>query len=232
VLIAIAHPLVYHPSSRAVRLNEERLGPAPVPIQRPLHLLPKELDGSDMVPVPDQYVGYGDTAAAVAISALSARHSKNVRIHPASKLEFGDFREMPAVLIGAFTNRWTLELSQAFRFHFGQDSQRAPAIVDTTDKSHFWSIPLKQDNGSSPEDYFLVCRLLHSPSGKPVMIAAGLTQFGTEAAGGFLVDSERLRDTLQKIGSDWRTHNVEIVFHAKVIGNSPSASDLIAWYVW
>jgi hypothetical protein len=232
VLIAMAQPLVYHPSSRALRLNDERVGPTSLPIQKPLHLLPKELDGSDMIPVPDQYVGYGDTVAATGISALLARHSKDARLRPASKLEFADFREMPAVLIGAFTNRWTLEFSQKFRFRFIYDAHHVPAIADAADASRSWNIPQEQDNGTSPEDYFVVCRLVNSSSGSPIVIAAGLKQFGTEAAGRFLVDMHAVEETFQKIEGNWQSRNVEIVFHAKVIGNAPGASELVAWHVW
>jgi hypothetical protein len=232
VLIAMAHPLVYHASSRAIRLNEERLGSSPVPSQRPLQLPPKELDGSDIIPVPDQYVGYGDTVAAAEISVLLARHSKDSRLRPADQLEFADFREMPAVFIGAFTNRWSMEFSQKLRLHFVFDAQGVPAIVDAAAPARSWRLPVAVDNGSSAEDYFLVCRLANSSSGRPVMMVAGLKQFGTEAASRFIVDPEAVVDTLRKVGSNWQNRNLELVFHAKVIGNSPSASELIAWHVW
>jgi hypothetical protein len=65
-----------------------------------------------------------------------------------------------------------------------------------------------------------------------MLIAAGLTQFGTEAAGHFLVDPDGLSDTFRKIGKNWQNRNVEIVFHAKVVENATSASELIAWHVW
>jgi len=232
VLIAMAQPLVYHASSRAIHLNEERLGPSLVPSQRPLQLPPKELDGSDMIPVPDQYVGYGDTVAATEISALLAKHSKDVRLRPAGQLEFADFSEMPAALIGAFTNRWSMEFSQKFRFRFVFDAHGTPAIVDTASPSRIWRLPFAVDNGKTAEDYFLVCRLVNFSSNRPVIMVAGLKQFGTEAASRFIVDLTAVNDTLPKIGSNWQDRNLELVFHAKVIGNSPSASDLIAWYVW
>jgi hypothetical protein len=232
VLVAIAHPLVYHPSSRATRLNDQRLGPTSVPIQRPLHLLPKELDGSDIVPVFDQYVGYGDAVAATSISDLLGKHSRDVRLRSADNVEFADFRDGPTVLIGAFTNRWTIELTQKFRLHFGYDAQGAPAVLDSADPSRLWSIPSKEDNGIASEDYFLVCRLANSPSGKLMVVAGGLTQFGTEAAGRFLIDSGRLDDALRRMGRNWQSRNVQVLFHAKVVGNSPSASELIAWHVW
>lgn len=232
VLIAMAQPLVYHASSRAIHLNEERLGPSLVPSQRPLQLPPKELDGSDIVPVPDQYVGYGDTVAATEISVLLAKHSKDVRLRPAGQLEFADFSEMPAALIGAFTNRWSMEFSQKFRLHFVFDAHGTPAIVDTASPSRVWRLPFAVDNGTTAEDYFLVCRLVNFSSSRPVILVAGLKQFGTEAASRFIVDPKAVNDTLRKIGSNWQDRNLELVFHAKVIGNSPAASELIAWHIW
>lgn len=232
VLIAMAQPLVYHASSRAIHLNEERLGPSLVPSQQPLQLPPKELDGSDIVPVPDQYVGYGDTVAATEISVLLAKHSKDVRLRPAGQLEFADFSEMPAALIGAFTNRWSMEFSQKFRLHFVFDAHGTPAIVDAASPSRVWRLPFAVDNGRTAEDYFLVCRLVNFSSSRPVILVAGLKQFGTEAASRFIVDPKAVNDTLRKIGSNWQDRNLELVFHAKVIGNSPAASELIAWHIW
>lgn len=229
VLMAVANPLVYHPSSRAVRLNNQRLGPTPVPIQRPLQLPPEELSGSDMIAVPDQYVGYGDTVAATKISSLLASHSVMVHLQPSIRIDFADFREAPAVLIGAFTNQWTLEFTQKLRFYFGYDAHGAPAILDAANASQSWGIPEKEDNGRSPEDYFMICRLADSASSKFVMIVAGLTQFGTEAAARFMVDSGRLDKTLQSVGNGWQQRNLQILFHAKVIGNAPSAAELVAW---
>jgi hypothetical protein len=46
------------------------------------------------------------------------------------------------------------------------------------------------------------------------------------------VDSKRVDETLRKIGVNWQRRNLEMVFHAKVIGNAPSPSGLIAWHVW
>jgi hypothetical protein len=107
-----------------------------------------------------------------------------------------------------------------------------PAIVDAAAPARSWRLPVAVDNGSSTEDYFLVCRLANSSSSRPVMMVAGLKQFGTEAASRFIVDPQAVNDTLRKIGSNWQNRNLELVFHAKVIGNSPSASELIAWHVW
>ena len=232
VLVAIAAPLVYVPSSRAWGLNDRRFGSPSLPIVRPLRLPPGDLNGSDFIPVTDQFLAFGDAVAATNVQLLLAAHSKEARLRFASKVEFADFRDAPAVIIGAFTNRWTVELTQHFRFHFGYDTRWVPAILDSWRPGQVWNLPQKQEDGSSPEDYFLICRLINSPSGNPMLIGAGVAQFGTEAAGRFLINPERMNEILRNVNKDWQNHNLEIVLHAKVIGNSPAAPELVSSYVW
>jgi len=232
VLVAMANPLVYQPSYRASHLNNAKLGPNPMLEQRVLQLPPDELNGSDMIPVADQFVGFGDAVVATQVAALLASHRKETRLRLGSKVQFEDFREAPSVLIGGFTNAWTVEFTHKLRFHFGYDAHGVVSILDSAHPAQAWGIPEKKADGSSPEDYILVCRLANSPSGKTMVIAAGITMFGTEAAAHFLTAPDRINDALRRIGQNWQTRNVEIIFHAKVIDNSPSASEVVASYVW
>ena len=78
----------------------------------------------------------------------------------------------------------------------------------------------------------MICRLPNSPSGSSMLIAAGVAQFGTEAAGRFLVDPARMNEILRNVDKGWPSHNLEIILHARVIGNSPAAPELISSYVW
>jgi hypothetical protein len=34
---------------------------------------------------------------------------------------------------------------------------------------------------------------------------------------------------LRSVGNGWQQRNLQILFHAKVIGNAPSAAELVAW---
>ena len=67
--IAVAHPIVYHASRRAMKLNQDLLGPTKEG-QRAIQLPAKVLDGSDMVPVVNQYVGFGDMLVATEVTSL------------------------------------------------------------------------------------------------------------------------------------------------------------------
>ena len=117
--------------------------------------------------------------AATEVSAMLARHSKSARVRLASGIEFADLRRAQALLIGAVTNRWTMELQQSWRFRFSWTPGSTVVITDSQ-KRRNWSI---MDDGSTPEDYVLICRIRNSFIGGLTMVAAGLKQFGTEAAG-------------------------------------------------
>lgn len=235
LLVAVAHPIVYHPSGRALRLNEERLPPQELPYQRPIQLPPNELTGADLVPVFNQYVGFGDMVAATEVASMMGRNSKPkaVRVRMASGVEFADLRNAPTLLIGAVTNRWTLELQQAWRFRFVYFPGTRTVIVDTQDPSgaRQWSISGK-DDGSSPEDYILVSRIRSTYTGGLLLVAAGLKQFGTEAAGRLLADSDSLGSILRKLPEGWESKNLQLVLHARVIGNTPAQPEMVASHVW
>lgn len=112
-------------------MNEERLPPQPVPLQRALQLPASASTGADMVPVFNQYVGFGDMVATTEVAAMLARQSKNVRVRLASSIEFADLRRAPTLLIGAISNRWTMELEQGWRFRFSWTPGSVVVIIDT-----------------------------------------------------------------------------------------------------
>ena len=234
LLLAVASPIVYHPSVRAIRKSEQNLPPAPVPVQRPISVPPNELDGSDLVPVFNQYVGFGDMVVATEVAAMLARKSQTVRVRMASGLQFADLRQSPSLLIGAITNRWTMELAQSWRFQFGYAPGLETAIVDTMDTAKVkrqWRVPASGD-GTAAEDYMLICRLRNSVAGGVMYVAAGVKQFGTEAAGRLLTDPAQLSAVLGKLPRGWEDKNLQIVLHSKVIGNTPGRPDVVASYVW
>jgi hypothetical protein len=233
LLIAVAHPLVYHASLRAMKLNEQRHPDWPLSEQRPIALAPRELDGGDLVPVFNQYVGFGDLVATTDVVRMLARRNKDVRVRMASGIEFRELRQTPTLLVGAITNRWTMELEKSWRFRFVRTDGFVNMIVDTSragPERQAWRIPTRED-GSSPEDYMLVCRVRSAYTGAPVLVVAGLKQFGTEAAGAVLADPERLGAMLRRLPVGWETKNLQLVLHSRVIGNSATEPELVAWDV-
>jgi hypothetical protein len=234
LLVAVAHPIVYHASGRAVKMNEERLPPQDTPLQRAIQLPPNELSGADMVPVYNQYVGFGDMVVATEVVSMVSHGSrpKAVRLRMASGVEFADLRKAPTLLVGAFTNRWTVELQQAWRYRFAYLPGTA-VIKDAQDTTgqRQWAVRGK-DNGSVPEDFVLVSRIRSPYTGGLVLVAAGLKQFGTEAAGHLLVDPEGLGAILRKLPQGWESKSLQLVLHVRVIENTPAQPEVVAMHVW
>ena len=237
LLVGVAHPLVYHPSLRALKLSESRLPPETIPMQRALQVAPRELDGSDLIPVPDQYVGYGDMVAAYQITAMLARKGKAVRLRLASSISFADLRQVPVLLVGAITNHWTMEFQQNWRFQFTFQAGYNTVLVDTTDKpaagaeQRHWTVPATND-GSATEDYVLICRLRNPTTGGFVVVVAGVKQFGTEAAGRLVSDPDQIALLVRDLKPGWENKNLQVVLHVRVIGNTPAQPEVAAWDVW
>ena len=230
MLLAVAHPIVYHPSPRALKLNEE-LAPSDNALQRPLAVPRNLLDGSDWVPTFNQYVGFGDMVVATEVTAMLAQRGKQFRLRMASGVEMADLRNAPTLLIGAVTNRWTVELQRNWRFQFVRTPQGSGIVVDTATPRREWAIPAAPD-GVAPEDYVLISRIPNSLTGGLVMVAAGLKQFGTEAAGRELVDAERLSAILNKLPQGWEMKNLQLVLHSRVINSTAGIPELVAWHLW
>ncbi|HEY3743167.1 MAG TPA: hypothetical protein VGL53_25145 [Bryobacteraceae bacterium] len=229
-MVVLPHPIVYHPTTRANHLNSQLHGVPPLPTQVPLDVPPNLLNGADFVPVFDQYVGFGDTVAVASLTTLFARRGGSVTVRLASKTEFADMRDSPAILIGAFTNRWAIEMTQKFRYHFFMDGGHKPAIADSQTNSRW--LTDKEDNGHSNEDYLLICRLPKAQTGGFAIIAAGLTQYGTEEAGRILAHPQALAPILRQLPKGWESKNVELVLRSQIVGDTPTAPDLTAFYVW
>jgi hypothetical protein len=232
LLIGVGHPLVYQPSHRASVKSEHRQPPTPFPVQRPLNLAPDELNGSDMVPSPNQFVGFGDMIAANEISQMLAHRSRDVRIMLASSIPFADLKQSQTYLIGSLTNHWTMELGQSWRFRFAWTKDLQPEFVDTLPGARReWAIA-SRDDGSTPEDYSMICRIPNSPTGMLLIVSAGIKQFGTEAAGRILADPKELSTILNTLPKGWENRNLQLILHMKVIGNTPAKAEVVASHVW
>jgi hypothetical protein len=230
LLVAISHPIVYHASQRAHRMTDERLGPMAGPGQRVIDVPAKELDGSDLIPSINQYTGFGDMIVTTEVAAMLARRGQAVRVRWADSVPFADLRQGQTILVGAVTNRWTVEMAQRWRFQFRRTPDRRHAIVDTTGTSE-WKATAK-DDGSTGDDFILIGRMRDTAAGGLLFVAAGVKQFGTEAAGRVLTDAGQLNAILEKLPAGWENRNLQLVLQVKVIGNTPGQPFIVATHVW
>jgi hypothetical protein len=148
----------------------------------------------------------------------------------ANDLSFSDLRGSPSVLIGAFSNLWTLEMQGGLRFVFEQD-QGARRIRDRSD-NHTWQLPELAPDGKTPEDYAVVSRLFSSATGQLLISAAGITQYGTRSAGEFLTSAPLMKEALAKVPADWPRRNVQVLLHINVYKGTPGPPKVVVAHVW
>ncbi len=165
------------------------------------------------------------------VAALAARH-KSFRVLPASEASFSQLREGPSVLIGAFDNIWTLRVTQKLRFGF-ESKDGVAVLVDR--KSHeqatwatAWDLPYQKLS----RDYAIVARIHDSTTGQPVIIAAGISEEGTEAAGEVLYNPVYLDTLLAKAPKNWEQQNLEAVIETQVIEGHPGPPSVLAVETW
>src|SRR5258707_12849109 len=121
------------------------------------------------------YVGPG-------FSALFEQKEKPSQVRIVSNYSFEDLRNPPAVVVGAFNNRWTMQMTSNLRFVFTEQDghfriqEQGPAGL---------SGPLGQGpGGEDVQDFAVVTPLLDAKTGQGVVAAAGVGATGTSAPGG------------------------------------------------
>jgi hypothetical protein len=164
-------------------------------------------------------------------AALEVRH-KAFRVVPASEATFAQLREGPIVLIGAFDNIWTLRLTQKLRFGF-ESKDGVALIVDRKSQTKTtwataWDLPYQKLS----RDYAIVARIHDSTTGQPVIIAAGISEEGTEAAGEILYNPVYLNSLLAKAPANWEKMNMEAVIETQVIEGHSGPPNILAVETW
>ena len=179
--------------------------------------------GKDILPIKDVYVTVGDVAATAKITSFLSERKKTYDMRFGGDISVGDLRERPAILIGAFNNSWTLEMTDNLRFVFAYSHQ----IQDRFDQRRSW-----KPDANYNEDYAIVSRILNSKTGEILIAAAGVGQAGTRAAGEFLTSPKAIDSVMASAPKQWEKKNMQIVLHTTVINGSPNPPDVVATYFW
>lgn len=165
------------------------------------------------------------------VAALASQH-KAFRVLPASDATFAQLREGPIVLIGAFDNIWTLRVTQKLRFGFESEDGTALLVDRNSSKKTTWATAWDLPYQKLSRDYAIVARIHDKTTGQPVIIAAGISEEGTEAAGEILYNPEYLDTLLAKAPKDWEDKDLEAVIETQVIGGHAGPPNILAVETW
>jgi hypothetical protein len=157
---------------------------------------------------------------------------KQYYIRGENSTTFDDVRNGPVVLIGAFNNDWSMRLMGPRRFTYERDADTF-WIKDQQhpdDRSHAvnYATPYLQ----LTEDYALISRVLDPVTERMVVLAGGLTGYGTIAAGEFLTQAAYVDTIKSQAPPNWEHKNVQILISTKVINGKSGPPKLLAAHTW
>jgi hypothetical protein len=190
-----------------------------IPVDSSLDIGPRliyEVDGT---------LAFGDALAVAAVSHSLGEMRRPVIIKGGREVSFQDMKGGPAVLIGAFNNRWAVEINAGLRFNYEPFS-------GIRDMQTGRSYQVRIDQGRVIEDYGLVSRLVSSRTGGPLMTIGGVKHYGTQAAAEMITEPERIRQLIRALPPGWQTRNVQIVLKTVLVQERPGPPVIVAIHVW
>jgi hypothetical protein len=175
-----------------------------------------------------------DIHAIVGITGVLREKHAPFDLRNVSGTSLRDLHQKPAVVIGAFNNSWTRQLVEGLRFSFRRDDAADTSWIFDGQKpaDRQWQIVDTTANTKAPLDYAIVGRFRHPLTEQTVVVVAGLTQFGTVAAGEFVSREDRLRELDSELGKGWEKKNLEVVLETRLVRSDAGPARIVATHVW
>lgn len=235
VLICLAKPVVYRPTFDLYqKYAQTHPGSFQTEVERSNQVLPlgarDQIKWSEMMPYPDYGVAVGDVYAAVRVSSLMGQIGKPSQVRIGGNYSFEDLRNSPSVIVGAFNNKWTMQIVPGLHFTFVEDNGQY-MIREQIPGGKVWRANLSQSQQVG-DDFAVVARLLDSKTGQFTIIAAGITGSGTQAAGEFISNPTFLERGLRSGSPDWQKKNMELVLQTTVTDSVAGPPRVVATYIW
>jgi hypothetical protein len=179
-----------------------------------------------------QNVALPDVSTLGRLTGFLQAKGKTYQIRGESSTTFEDLRGGPVVLIGAFNNDWTMRLMGPQRFSFERDHDVfwLKDRLNPSEKSH--TVNYTMPYLKLTEDFALISRVLDPTTERMVVLAGGLTGYGTMAAGEFLSNPAYMETIAKEAPGDWARKNVQIVIATKVIQGKSGPPRVVTAHFW
>src|SRR3984885_5598159 len=188
-----------------------------------------KLGPDDLIAYKNDYLTIGDLAANVRVASLLTGHRQRFDLRLGDDVVFGDLRQNPTVLIGAFNNSWTMELTGDLPFNvYGA---QVLSIREQANPGRVWT-PTYDSDGRATVDYAVITRMPRSKTGQALIAIAGLTQKGTQGAADFVTDPEQMKRLSISAPKDWYRKNLQFILQTKVVNNTATSPVVVAIKTW
>jgi len=204
---------------------------------------PRDIIPSDPTPPPDvplfkfywmgaQNVVLPDVIAISKLSGVLQGKGKAFRVLPDSNATFDDLRGGPAILIGGYRNEWITRLMSHWRFR-STSERRISWIEDRENPTRRnWTVNFASPYTSITEDYALVSRAVDPSTGRPIVVLAGVSGYGTMAAAEFVTDAGEIREIEKLAPANWERKGFQLVLKTNVIGEIAGPPHIVASQFW
>ncbi len=220
-------PLIYIGANYFYRLSNDYLSRYRKAhnIQDTIPSTPIVLSASDVVPAKDltwthNYTGYGDVAATARIVSALTKLGSRYDLRYGDDIAISDLHSSPAILLGGYSNLWSIQLTQGFRYTLGHEGK----IIDRDDKTRSWRV-------DSQNDYAIISRF-RAKTGGFVLSIAGVGAAANQAAADFVSDSDQLGMVMHQAPTGWKDKNMQMVLHTAILNRVPISVDVQALYFW
>jgi len=189
---------------------------------------------SDVYDMPNQNVALADATTMARLSGFLQTKGRTYRIQGSAFTSLTNLREGPVILVGAFTNPWTIKLTGPLRYSFKKsDTTNFSWIEDRLHpEQRKWAMDWSQPYQADTEDYAVISRLKHAATDRPMLIVAGMGKYGTIAAGEFLTDQSYMDAFARAAPAGWENRNVQIVLATNVIKGTSGPPRVVVSHFW
>jgi len=185
----------------------------------------KSIPSSELVVLKDSFVGTGGAMGAARFAEVLTSHKQRFYLKFGSDLNFADLKNSATILIGVSVLSQQVTRNARFQLKIAEEGI---SVVDSKQPERVWALPRR--NYASPpraEGYSLVTRILHSETGRPILLIAGMDSNNTQAAVEFLSNNDLFRQFSDSAPADWTAKNFQIVSTTISTGTRPDLS--LSW---
>lgn len=151
-----------------------------------------------------QTVHFADAITLAKFASMVQSRGKRYRIVSQTDATYADLRNGPAILVGLLNNEWTKRLVGNLRFTVERSDGGKVLIRDRTNPLRSdWFVDYYAPLMEISKDYALVMRATDPKTEQIVVAAAGISVFGTLAAGEFLTDENELQKFAATAPKGW-----------------------------
>jgi hypothetical protein len=179
-----------------------------------------------------RYTNAAETAIAGRIIQRYSGVSQRILLRSGHGVQLSDFKNHNVILLGSpSSNPWARLFSETLNFQFDWDQVRRGLFRNRSPRAGEQAVySMKTNAGETGEAYAVVAFVPNVNGEGHVLLIAGTTAEGTEAAGEFITDDTRVSAALKAIGIDpaGPPRHFEILLEAKAIAGSASQSTILA----